>query len=382
MKSKPLWLAIVFLAYLLTAKFGLTLGAVSGFATLVWPPTGIALVSLLLLGFELWPAIALGALLANYWTGAPLAVAAGIAAGNTLEAIVGATLFRRTTHGRISLERSKDVAALVVLVAGLSTTVSATIGVTSLYWGGMLAREGVFATWRAWWIGDAISNLLIAPLFLVWSRLPRFRLEPSRAVEGLALVISILAVCALIFGSELEPEVGRHVFPYLVFPMLIWTTLRFGQHANTCFALAVCAVAVAGTVQGRGPFQADSLPDSLLGLQLFIAAVSITGLFFGALGREKEKALALRDEFISIASHELKTPLTTMLLQLEVARREAATTASVPPLFSKFLVTTNRQLERLNRLVDHLLDVTKIQDGRLVIERTEFDLSALITEVL
>src|SRR5688500_5432629 len=88
-------LVILFVAYLTTAKFGLALGAVAGFATLVWPCTGIAFTALYLFGFWLWPAVALGAFIVNLWVGAPVSVALGIACGNTLEAVIGAYLFRK-----------------------------------------------------------------------------------------------------------------------------------------------------------------------------------------------------------------------------------------------------------------------------------------------
>src|SRR5437879_4523641 len=68
-------LGIVFGIYFVTAKFGLKMDAVSGFATLVWPPTGIALAVLLLYGYRLWPGIFLGAFLVNLVTGAPFLVA-------------------------------------------------------------------------------------------------------------------------------------------------------------------------------------------------------------------------------------------------------------------------------------------------------------------
>src|SRR2546430_10637613 len=80
-------LLVLALVYVGAAKVGLLMDAVGGFATLVWAPTGIALVALLRLGPHVWPGIALGALVANLWTGAPPLVACGITIGNTLEAL-------------------------------------------------------------------------------------------------------------------------------------------------------------------------------------------------------------------------------------------------------------------------------------------------------
>jgi integral membrane sensor domain MASE1 len=117
--------------YFSTATLGLSLDAVSGVATAVWPPTGIALVALLLGGYRLWPGIAVGAFLVNVSTSTPVLVACGIAVGNTLEALVGITLLARVVGFRSALDRLQDVVGLVALAAGLSTLVSATIGVTS-----------------------------------------------------------------------------------------------------------------------------------------------------------------------------------------------------------------------------------------------------------
>src|SRR5438874_15778 len=86
---------ILFGLYYVTATFGLSLGAVSGFATLVWPPTGIALAFLLLFGYRFWPGIFVAAFVVNMQTGAPPFVAMGIGLGNTLESFVAVLLLKR-----------------------------------------------------------------------------------------------------------------------------------------------------------------------------------------------------------------------------------------------------------------------------------------------
>src|SRR6266702_382557 len=94
--SRRLLLALALAAvYVCAGRLGLMLGPVHLFASLVWAPTGISLAALLLGGIDLWPGVALGALLVNLWTGAPLPVALGIGLGNTLEACAGAYLLRR-----------------------------------------------------------------------------------------------------------------------------------------------------------------------------------------------------------------------------------------------------------------------------------------------
>ena len=112
--------------YVLAARAGLRLDAVSGFAAIVWPPTGIALAAVLLGGPRIWPGIFIGALVANVLTGAPTLAAAGVATGNTLEAVVGAFALKRVTGFRPGLDRLRDVIALIVFAALLATMISAT----------------------------------------------------------------------------------------------------------------------------------------------------------------------------------------------------------------------------------------------------------------
>src|SRR5438046_927918 len=101
-------IGLVFIAYFLTAKLGLKMDAVSCFAALVWPPTGIALATILLGGYRLWPAIALGAFWINFTSGASLSAAFGIAFGNTLEAFAGAYLLHHFVGFHNSMDRLKD----------------------------------------------------------------------------------------------------------------------------------------------------------------------------------------------------------------------------------------------------------------------------------
>jgi integral membrane sensor domain MASE1 len=150
--AKILCLAAVYYG---ATKLGLSLAFASPSVIAVWPPTGIALAALVLWGYRLWPGIALGAFLANSWTGLPIYSVLGITLGNTLEALAGVYLLRRFAGFRPSLERVRDVVALAALAAVLSTTVSATIGVASIILGNEVSaarsdRRGEPGGWATW----------------------------------------------------------------------------------------------------------------------------------------------------------------------------------------------------------------------------------------
>src|ERR1700722_9251663 len=129
-------MAILAGVYFISGKLGLTLAFVHPSATPVWPPAGIALAALLLFGYELWPAIFVGAFLVNITTaGSPL-VCLGIASGNTLEALVGAWLVNRYARGRNAVYSTPDIFKFALLGGLVSTCIAATLGVSSLVLGG------------------------------------------------------------------------------------------------------------------------------------------------------------------------------------------------------------------------------------------------------
>jgi two-component system, NarL family, sensor histidine kinase FusK len=208
-------------AYYAAAKLGLNLAFETQSVTAVWPPTGIALAALVLGGYRLWPGVAIGAFLANSWTGIPLFAVLGITLGNTLEGLMGAWLLHRFRF-RPALDRVRDVVALAVLAGGLSTAISASVGVGSLLLAGEIAGGQLPSVWRTWWLGDMMGDLVVAPAILVGVTYLPFRQVPGRPLEA-ALVALLLAGAGLFVFSHSTP------LTFLVFPPLIWATLRFWQ---------------------------------------------------------------------------------------------------------------------------------------------------------
>jgi signal transduction histidine kinase len=371
------------LAYFATARIGLTLDAVSGVATAVWPPTGISLAVLLLYGTGLWPGVTLGAFAANFSNGVPPAPALAIAVGNTLEAVVGAALLRRAGL-RNDLQRIRDVLALVLLAALASTVISATVGTLTTLRGGLGGRAA--DVWTAWWLGDLSGDLLFAPPILVWATAATERRR--RPVEAAALGLGLLLVSAIVFGAAAENR-PLHL-SYLFFPVLIWAALRFGQRGAVSASLAVALVAIWATAVGRGPFAGAPRLASLLSLQAFMAVVSTTLMVLGSAIEERarsaeaerrlvdelERAVRARDDFVAVAGHELKTPLTT--LGLQIARLERARDRETG---ADAIDAAQRMVARLGRMIEDLLDVTRIRTGRLTLTIEEVDLSAIAVEV-
>jgi integral membrane sensor domain MASE1 len=250
--------------------------------TAVWPPTGIALAAVLLWGYRMWPGVALGAFLANAWTDVPLYVTLGITTGNTLEALVGAYLLNRIDF-QTSLERVRDVLALVVLAGIVSTTVSASIGVTSLLIGDEIVSGDFGLVWRTWWLGDMGGNLIVAPVLLIAATQWPFDRAPGRWPEACASALLLGGVCALVFTREIAVT-------FLIFPPLLWVALRFWQPGAAGAALIVAAIAVPLTEDNIGPFSGNSPDDRLLLAQALVGVVALTGLVLAAVLTERQRS--------------------------------------------------------------------------------------------
>lgn len=286
-------IVLLCVCYVATAKFGLSLDAVHRVATAVWPPTGIALVALVLGGCHLWPGVAVGAFLVNLWAGAPVPVACGIALGNTLEALVGTLLLQRMVGFRPALGRLRDVLGLVVLAAVLSTLVSATVGVTSGWLGGLIPAATFGKAWRTWWLGDAMGNLVVAPLLFVWSGPGCFSRPRLWIAEAVAVCIAVGTLSLLMFGGMAPNLIDS---PYVLFPALIWAAVRLGPRGAITTMGLVSAIAVWETIQGFGPFAGQTLNESLLALQAFLSIVAVTTLVLAAVVAERQEADAVAQE--------------------------------------------------------------------------------------
>jgi signal transduction histidine kinase len=271
--------ALVAVAYYLAGRVGLELAYLNGAVAALWPPAGLGLAVLFLYGVRLWPGIVIGDLwLGDYST--PLATVLGQTLGNTLALVLAALLLRRLTNGRGELDRVVDVLALVAC-ALVAAVVSAAFGPTALRLGDVIPTEELARVYRTWTLGDAAGVLVVAPAVLTWASSGVAGIRRRDLIEG-ALVMVVLVALA-----EVPPQ--RDV-PYIVFPVLLWAALRFGPRGAASAILVVCSIAVWNTAQNDGPFVRESLTDSLLSTQLFIATAALTSLLLAAVTAERTRA--------------------------------------------------------------------------------------------
>ena len=384
-------ICVLTLIYFAAGKFGLQLAFVHASASPVWPPAGIALAALLLVGYRTWPAIFAGAFLVNLTTAGNVATSLCIAIGNTLEAVSCAWLVNQFAEGRSVFDRSQNVFKFA-LAAMLSTIIAPTIGVTSLTFSGFANWSDYSAIWMTWWLGDLTGDLLAAPLIVLWCIAPTRRWTRSETFEVSCLLLLLLVLGEIVFGGWFPISAKNYPISFICGPIVVWTAFRFTQRETATGLFILSALAIWGTLHGFGPFVMETENHSLLILQTATAVLIVTALALSAGMAERRRAeMAIeqqkdavetanrtKDNFLAMLSHELRTPLTPVLAALDVLETDPRQSDDA----KSALAMIHRNVELESRLIDDLLDLTRIARNKLQLKIDLLDAHQALLDVV
>jgi len=276
--------------YFLTGKIGLLLLAERSFAAVAWPPTGVALAAVLLVGYEIWPGLLFGSFLLNLTVFSsagvrgPALVVACIctASGCILATLTGAWLVETYAGGRAALRQLRTILVFVALAAVGSTLISATSGAVVCRLAHLVDWRNAGGLWLSWWLADMEGVIILTPLVLAWSTSDLKTFSAQRVVEGTALIGLLLLICWVTFGGWFAAQHRVTASLFLVIPILMWTAFRFGQRGTTIVTVILGYIATAGTFRGHGPFVMANPDTSLFLLQDFVGVVALMSLLLAA----------------------------------------------------------------------------------------------------
>ena len=330
----PAGLAVLAGLYYAAAKTGYLLEFAGPVAAIVWLPAGVGIAFLYLGGLRYWPGVLIGDLLANNYMALPVGSALGQTFGNMLEVILAVLLLRRLVPRGSPLASVRGVGAIVVAIAA-GAAVSATVGAVSLLSGNVIDSDAVPTVWRTWWLGDSSGAMIVVPLALAWYRPLSPVWRSRRWVEAAVLVGAIVAIGG--FASRTSDPLM-----YIVFPLLIWATLRFGQRGATLAVAITAIITIWNTTHYAGPFHFESITRSVLSTQLFVAVSALSTLCLAAVVTERElfatRLSASRSRLLSASDnarrrleHDLHDGAQLRLTWLALHLREAVGVARREP---------------------------------------------------
>ena len=276
----PVGLAALVGLYYAGAKTGYLLEFAGPVAAIIWLPVGVGIAFLYLGGLRYWPGVLIGDLLANDYTALPVGSALGQTCGNMLEVILAVVLLRRLVRDESPLASVRGVGAIVVATAS-AAAVSATVGAVSLLSGGVIDWDATPTVWRTWWLGDATGALIVVPLAIAWYRPLPDGWRHRQRLEALVLLGAVVGVAE--FASRTSSPLM-----YLVFTVLIWAALRFGQRGATLAVALTAFFTVWNTTHYVGAFHFESVTRSVLSTQLFIAVAALSTLCLAAVATERQ----------------------------------------------------------------------------------------------
>src|SRR6516165_5912675 len=263
------------LTYFVLAKSGLALALIHPSASPIWPPTGFALAAIVLWGYRVWPAIFLGAMIANASTTVSIGPAISIATGNSLEALVGAAVINVWSNGRDTFSTPNTVAKFAVICVVLATPISATVGITTLAIAGYAEWANFANIWLTWWLGDMIGALVVTPVVVLCAlsdarAFRRTELTKSAAVISVAVAVGFIAFNPLFKQSQHPDTLG-----FLAVLPLLWAALHRGPRDTAIASLILAGFSIWGTFSAAGPFAPASLNDAFLLVLVFLISVSV-----------------------------------------------------------------------------------------------------------
>ncbi len=379
-------LALVAATYWIAARLSLTLALVHGQVTPIWPPTGIALVAILVLGRSVWPAIFAGALAVNLPIGPSPLGAAVIATGNTIAPIVAAELLTRVGF-RVELDRLRDAVAIIGLGALASMSISATMGTSVLVLSGTVSPSDFWPTWAVWWTGDAMGVLLVAPFLL--SLLPGSS-GPALTLRSGAVFAGLLGGIALatwaLFQTPLHLE-------YLVFPLIMVAAWRYRLRGAAPAALMASGVAIWSAVHGTGPFATGTLAQKMITLQVFNVCVALTSFVLATFVATRERqeemtrlfaasnaASDAKSGFLNIAAHELRTPITVLAGYLSMM--DDGSLGRAPDSWAVPLQILKTKTGELNRIMETLVKASQIDANVTPLKGQVIDLRNVVEDAV
>ena len=208
LKDYRVQLVLLAITYFITGKLGALLAIPPGYATAIWPPSGIALAAILLWGYRVWPAILVGSFLINIatsYTGGSgseamlsILLSAVIGVGATLQAIVGGFLLFRFAGFPNHVASGREVIALMFFGGVVSTLTNSSLSVLTLLLLGKIGMETALEHWLTWWVGDAMGVIIFTPLILAWMLQPSEAWSKRRFSISLTILVTFTVTLMLI----------------------------------------------------------------------------------------------------------------------------------------------------------------------------------------
>ena len=379
--------ALIFLGYYVA--YGITQLSLPLYAA-AYPAAAVALAGLFFGGLRLWPIVFFTSLISGFAFGVPYESLMTVAIADTLQAAAGAWLLRKAKIDPLFRKNSDmfSLMATVFLVAAIFPTLSSIAHIVSdgfalpLYWGRHYA-------------GEVLSLLIVTPFLLRWFAKPQFGRSIGELVETITVFALLVGIEVSLFVFNIADIAGIYLIYIALFP-LFWIALRLRPRFITLALLITACFAVWNTVIISTP---ASFGSQLFGIETFLITLSIIFLTIVSLEEDRrlhtnlmrsqlstlENAVArissesqAKNDFIAVLAHELRNPLAPVVSAIDYLKLSGARDADEMDTLDMM----EDRMGIIKRLLDDLLDVSRISEGKLTITRERVNLDDIIKRAI
>jgi diguanylate cyclase (GGDEF)-like protein len=314
----------------------------------LWPASGFGLAALVLFGPRAWPAIAAGAFLTHFSTTLEVIPAFSSGLAHAIEALIGAALVDRFAGGADVFRSSARIFRFVAIAMG-APALGAVVIAATLTFSAELGWLGFANLWMTSWLSHVAGTLAIAPLVLLWAhggqpvRLAEF-------AEGTLLMAILVGVCLVVFAGRFPSDIKTYPLEFLCVPLFLWASFRCGRRGIATAIALMAAIAAWGTLHGVGPFIRETMNESFVLLQAYVAVMSVMGLVLAAVVADHKRAEAQLHE---LAITDSLTGLANYRRLLDVLRAEISRSRRTGRPFAVVFVDMNG-LKTINDRYGHL----------------------------
>jgi len=418
---------LIAIAYIALAQFSLMLAFPQTNSIGVWFPAGLSLAMLILYGYRIWPAISLGAIVANMllflhqdvqFTVESVTTISFNAGINTIEPIFAYFLLEKFVKERAIFKHTANVFLFILVSILTSFTAGAIIsfGMTTSH---LLDSNSFIIYLFTYGTANLVSIFIITPFLVSWAAPFKLNISKKILIETSLFIIALTTVCSALLINAIAGTIEKS-FSFILMPFIFWLAFRSNKQIITISVFSLSLVALYMTIQGKGPFVSDVESESILLLQIFLSIISITALIINTTVLERTKAeKALKqfnekleqsvkertkelheeintrkateekikisnkklrkanselDNFVYSVSHDLRAPIASVLGLVNLAKKENSVKA-----MRKYLDMVAKSAEQQDTFIKDILDLSR--NARLDVAREKIEFKGIVNDI-
>ncbi len=344
--------------------------------SIVWPPTGISLATLMLFGNQACPGIFLGNFLNNLYnlygdggTIDPFIISGLISFGSLAQACIGGWIIRRYSSENY-FSSLHDIFIFLFPGTIFSCLFSSLVGVSTLFIFGAIPTNDLATTMITFWLGDLFGVYIFTPLLIVWALQPTKAPLKSFIGEAFIMLIAFLLISSTTFIYNIATL-------HLMIPVAMWIAYRFRMWGATVAIFVISWTVMIFIAIGRGPEIGKTIDEQMIIFVSFLAVIVMISLTIAAIVNEREKAWQLLHKHNINLLQELnqqKRKFENIQSELYIKDKIASAGSLITHIIDQIITPINKIETEAKRALDRVSELQREAKGNKMLSQLDKNL--------